>query len=887
MSSSLDRWTRMWSRLLRRSLRREVEDELDFHLEMLTRRYEAGGLEPEAARRAAEARFGDPARARRKAFTAERSRIRQHKRAMLMDNLRQDVRLAFRQLWRRPLFSAIALAMLALGIGANTAIFSVVYTVLLRPLPFPDADRIVQIWESRVEQGWDRTSVAPANFWDLREMSRAFEDLGAYRFSSANLTGLDYPERLNVGRVTSGFFGRVLGVRPALGRTFLPGEDQPEADTRIALLSSLFWQRRFGADPSVVGTHLTLDGESVTVVGVLPPGRPWLDYADLYLPLVRNPDDTRTSFELAVIGRLRPGVTPEAGQSDLTGVAQRLEETFPQDLAGIGIAVAPSSEWVADAQTRRALWILLGTVGFLLMIACVNLANLFLARATGRVRETAIRAAAGASRGRLVRQGLTESLVLSLLGAGLGLGLAAWGIDALVALAPTQISGLSEVTINRWILAFTLVVSVLTGIVTGLIPALQSSGGDAASTLRAGGQSIAGNRAQQRLRGALVAAEVALSLVLLVGSGLFVRSFGRLMTADRGFETQDRLVASVNLPATYSREESLAFTQGLLARVSALPPVISAAAVHIRPLAGGSTGLGFVRPDAPNPEGGTPWASWRLVTPGYFETLGVPILKGRDFNQDDLAFAGEGPLPILISQRIAELLWPGEDPIGRTITLWAGQSDTPGEVLGVVGDMRERGIDQGPTMAVYLPYVAPGWPPDIIVHSAGDPTSIVPALRSILSDMDASVPLSDIATLEDVVGQSVGGQRFLVVLVSLFAALALMLALAGVYGVQSYSVAQQTPEIGVRVAVGASRGQILRKVMAQAMGPALLGVALGLAGAYGLSRFVASLLFEVQPTDVPTYMTVAGALTLAAWLAAWLPARRATKVEPVIAFRTE
>jgi putative ABC transport system permease protein len=521
------------------------------------------------------------------------------------------------------------------------------------------------------------------------------------------------------------------------------------------------------------------------------------------------------------------------------------------------------------------------------MIACVNLANLFLARATGRIRETAIRAATGASRGRLIRQGLTEALVVSMLGAAIGLALAIWGVQALIAMAPGQIPGLSDLELNGWVLAFTLGAGVLTGVVTGLVPALQSSRGDAASTLRAGSQSIAGNRSQQRLRSGLVAVEIALSLILLVGSGLLIRSFGELLGAEKGFETENRLVATVNVPDTYGPEEQVDFNRSLLERVSALPPVINAAAVHIRPLAGGSTGLGFVRPDQPEPEGGTPWASWRLITPGYFETLGVPILRGRDFTPEDLGFSGDGPLQIIISQRIAEVLWPGEDPIGRIMTLWAGQTERPGEVLGVVGDMLERGIDAGPTFAVYLPYLAPGWPPDLVVHTAGDPSVVLPAIRSILEELDPNIPLSDVATLDEMVGQSVGGARFMTVLVSLFAALSLLLALAGVYGVQSYAVAQQTSEIGIRVAIGAKKSQILKKILLQAMRPALLGVAVGVVGAFALSRFMATLLFEVEASDPMTYVGVAGLLIVAALLSAWLPAVRATRVDPVIAFRAE
>jgi len=804
-----------------------------------------------------------------------------------MDTLRQDLRFAIRQLWKHPGFSAIALAMLALGIGANTAIFSVVQTVLLKPLPFPEPDRLVRIWESRVDRGWDRASVAPGNFWDFRDGNRVFEDLGAYRFSSANLTGGDYPMRLRAGRVTAGFFGKVLGVRPVLGRTFVEGEDEPGAENRVALLGNEFWRSQYGGERSVLGKTLSLDGESYTVVGVLPRGRPWLDYGDVYLPMVRDPAATRTSFEIAVVGRLRPGATIETGRRDLDGLARRLEETYPADLAGIGVTLGPSSEWVADPGTRRALLLLLGAVGLLLLIACVNLANLFLARATARVRETAVRSVAGASRGRLVRQALTESLVVSLAGAGLGLAAAIGGVHALAALAPDDLAGIADVRVNGWILAFALGVGVLTGVATGLAPALQAWRGDAAATFRAGGQTIAGNRAQNRLRAVLVGAEIALSLVLLVGAGLLVRSFKGLMTVERGFDTENRLIATVNLPGSYTVPAAAGLTRQLLERVSALPGVDRAAAIHIRPLADGSTGLGFVRPDEPSPEGGIPWASWRLITPGYFQTLGVPVLRGRDFEERDLTGGGGQP-PVLISRRVAEMLWPGEDAVGRIITLWAGQSDLAARVLGVVGDMRERGIEAGPTLAVYLPYVpSAAWPPDIVIHTTREPTAIVPEVRSILAALDPDVPLSDIATLEDMVGRSVGGQRFITLLASVFAALALVLALAGVYGVQAYTTARQTSEIGVRVALGARRGQILRRVILQAMRPALVGVAIGLGGAWAASRSMASLLFEVRPTDPVTYVGVAGALCVATLLAAWIPARRAARADPVAAFRTE
>jgi predicted permease len=885
----MDRWIQLWTSLSRRRLEREVLDELDFHLEMRTREYQARGLSPKAARRLAEERFGDVGRLKHEAVRTEWARVRKRERALYMDEFRQDLRYGFRQLWKRPGFSIIALAMLALGIGANTAIFSVVQTVLLRPLPFPQPQELLQLWESRVEQGWTRASFSPANFWDVRDMNRSFLDVGAYRWTQANLIGPEFPEQLRAGRVTAGFFGTILKVDPALGRTFLPEEGEAGSENRVALLSHDFWEGHFGGDASVLGTTITLDEDIYTVVGVLPSGEPWLDYGDVFLPMIRDPDAARGSFEVAVVGRLLPGVTVEAAVADLEGVARRLEELYPEIDAGMGISWGSSEEWVASDNLRRALWILLGAVGFLLMIACVNLANLLLAQASGRVRETAVRAAVGAGRGRLLRQALTESLLLSTLGAGLGLLLALWGLDLVRALDPGGIPRLDEVSINRWVLAFTLGAGILTGVVTGLVPAIHGSGTDAGDTLRGGGRSISGSRAQRRLRGALVATELALSLALLVGAGLLFRSFTEILSVNRGFQTENRLLTRISLPPSYGGPETTLFLQQFEERVRLLPPVREVAAVSSRPLSGGNTGLGFVRPDHPEPEGGIPWATWRLVTSGYFDAMGIPILRGRTFSPDDrLDPEAPGPLRVLVSQRFADLLWPGEDPIGKIATLWAGQDGRPGEVIGVAGDIRERGLDADPTLAVYLPfYGIGGWSPEFVVHTVGNPTAVVPALRSLLAELDPNLPLSDIQTLDEVVGASVAERRFVMALVGLFAALSLLLALAGVYGVQAYSVAQQTSEIGVRVALGSGQKRIIRRIVLQAMGPALLGIGVGLGTAVGLSRFLASLLFQVGASDPKTYLEVSGVLLAAVLLASWVPARRAAKVDPVIAFRSE
>jgi predicted permease len=888
MASALDRWMRIASRFTRGGLEREVDEELAFHLESLAARYESEGMTAADARRRALERFGDTRRAKREAMAVRGTERRREMRTQAVDDFRQDIRYAVRQLWKRPAFSSLALGMLALGIGANTGIFSVVYGVLLKPLPFPEAERLVQVWETRLDRGWGQTSVTPGNFWDLREMNGTFEDLGAYRGVSMNLTGPEFPERLSVGMATSGFFGRVLGVPPILGRDILEEEDDLGSEARGALLSHDFWRQRYGGDAAVLGKTLTLNGDSYVVVGVLPPGTPWLDYADLYLPMPRRTDDQRASFELPVVGRLKAGVTREAGLADLERIASTLAGLYPEADAGMGIRLEGSETWLTDSSTRRALWILLGAVGFLLLIACANLANLLLAQATGRSRETAIRAAVGASRGRLLRQGLTESVFLSLLGAGLGLAVAAVGLRGLRALDPGDIPRLAEVEINGWVLAFTLVAGVLTGVATGLVPALQARAVQAAAALRSGGAGAVGARGLKRLRDALVAVEVALSLTLLVGAGLLIRSFTGLLDVDTGFQVENRLVASVSLPQSYGPEETATFLRQFLDGVRSIPQIRDVGAVSTRPVTGESTGLGIVRPDDPNPEGGIPWATWRLVTPGYFAAMGLPLRRGRLFDETDVVReGGEAGADIVISERLAQLLWPGEDPIGRTALLWAGQEDRPGRVVGVVGDMRERGLDVDPTLAVYIPYYGIPWPPSFVVHTAGDPTAVVPALRAALAEVDPSLPLSRISTLEDLLGRSLAGRRFILALVGVFAALALLLAMAGVYGVQAYAVAVQTPEIGVRVALGASHAEVMGRIVRRAMRPAVLGIGVGLAGAFGLSRLMESLLFGVTASDPLSYGGAAGVLAATALLSCWLPARRALKVDPVIAVRAE
>jgi predicted permease len=800
----------------------------------------------------------------------------------------QDIRHGLRTLGRVPGLVVVAVVTLALGIGANTAIFSVIYSVLLKPLPFPHADRVVQAWMSFPERGIDRTSWSHGNFWDARDMVTAFDALGAVDFETLTLTGQGDPDQLDAVRVNSGFF-RALGVAPLAGRVLRAGEDDPGGNPNIAILSHRGWTRRFNQDAGIVGRTVMLDGVAHEVIGVLPAGTPFLDWADVFRPLVRTANAQRGSWEMFGLGRLKPGVTLEAARSDLQRVNRILAERHPDTNKGMSGNIAPLNDLVAGDNTRRALWVLLGAVAFLLLIACVNLTNLLLAKAAGRAREMALRAALGASRRRIVRLLVAESLVLSIAGAGVGVLLAVWSLGGLRATTNAWgIARLDEVEINGWILAFTTLVALTTGLLTGLVPALHAARGDLAPALREGERGVAGTPRQQRLRAVLVGAEVALTLALLVGAGLLLRSFSALLRVDRGFQTERRILVEVSLPLSYGENQgsrARQFVADFEQRLRGLPHVVSAAVVSGRPLSSGSTGMGIVAAERPDITRQIPWASWRLITRDYFKTMGVPLLRGRTFDEHDLI---EKPWRVIVSQRLAEQLWPGEDPVGRQALLWKGQGDRPAEVIGVVGDMRERGLSEPPTLAVYLPAYGAGMDNmHFAIHTTASKEAIVPMLRATLSNIDPQLPLANIQTLEEVVRESTAARRFTVLLLGAFAALALILALVGIYGVMAYSVSRQTAEIGVRMALGASPGSVLRLILLGGLRPVAVGMAVGLAASLVLSRFIASLLFGVTPRDPITYATVAVLLLATAVIACIVPARQALRIDVVSALRAE
>ncbi len=797
-----------------------------------------------------------------------------------------DIRHGLRTLRRVPGLVFVAVLTLALGIGANTAIFSVIYSVLLKPLVFPDSDRIVQIWMAFPERGLEQTSWSHGHFWDARDMVRSFEDLGAIDFGSANLTGVGDPQQLEAVRVNAGFF-RVLGVPPAAGRLLRPGEDAPGQNANVVILSHRFWTRQFGNDPAVVGRTLTLNGVGHEVIGILPAGTPFLDWADVFRPLVRTADAQRGSWEMAGIGRLKPGVTLEAARSDLQQVLTTLGQRYPDSSKGMSGSIGPLSDAVAGGNTRRALWVLLGAVGFLLLIACVNLTNLLLAKAASRTREIALRAALGAGRLRIVRLLVAESLVLSVAGAALGLLLAYWSLELLRTSNAWGISRLDEIEINGWILAFTTAVAVMTGILTGLVPALQAARTDLAPALREGERSVAGTPRQQRVRAVLIAAEVALTLALLVGAGLLLRSFSALLSVDRGFQTERRILVELNLPPSYTEKEGTRaeqFVQDFETRLRGLPNVMAVSTVSGRPMSSGSTGMGIVAAERPDVKE-IPWASWRLITRDYFKTMGVPLLKGRTFDERDII---SKPWRIIVSQRLADLLWPGEDAVGKQAILWRGQGDNRAEVIGVVGNIRERGLAQPPTLAVYLPsYGSSPGHMYFAIHTTMPKETLVPMVRATLSNLDPSLPLSNIQTLEEIVAASTASRRFTLILLGAFALLALVLALVGIYGVMSYSVSRQTAEIGVRIALGATNDRVLRLILLKGMKPVVVGIVVGLVAAFLLSSLIANLLFGVTARDPLTYVAVAALLALTATLACIVPARQALRVDVVSALRAE
>jgi putative ABC transport system permease protein len=889
---------RLRASLRRGKIEREMDAEMRFHLEMETAENVRRGMSEEEARRAALRSFGGVERTKESYRDIARFRY--------LEDFRQDLHYGARMLRTQPGFTVIAVLTLALGIGANSAVFSVVNAVLLRPLPYRDPDRIVTVGHYRAMFGAD--VVFGWDFLEWRDQAKVFEQIAAYFSGTADLTGSGEPARLGAGFVSADLFA-TLGVAPARGRAFTPDEEKP-GGAPVVILGHDLWQRRFGGDPQVIGRTLTLGGQSRTVIGIMPPGFQFPEDVDLWMPLAMNVSqelrhEPSTTSGLNVIARLKPGLTLEAARADLSVILERQQRAWAADpgyakdpnlYSDVQLRVVRLSERLVG-DVRLALLAQFGAVAFVLLIACANVASLLLARASARQKEMAIRAAVGAGRFRLVRQLLTESLLLSLAGASAGLLLATWGVKLLAPMNPGGIARIRESApfslMDGRVLAFTCAVAVLTGLLAGLFPALQASKTDVNETLKAQSTArsvVGGGRGTLP---ALMIAELALTLVLLVGAGLMIKSFLRLLSVPKGFNPDGVLTlvlspSSIKYP--WGSQQRRAYYQELLARVQALPGVHSASLTSFLPLAGMTLGMGLQQIEGRPPfePGKQPMTEINLISYDYFQTMGLQMRAGRPFTARD---ASEAPQVAIINETLARRFFPNENPIGRWLLPLHTKAKT---IVGVVGDTRHLGLDQEVEPEIYAPHLQePNYEMRLVVRAASSQTSqaslssLAAAIRTQARAQDPNEPINQVVTMDERLSDSVAARRFHMFLFGVFAAVALAIATVGIYGVISYAVSRRTREIGIRMALGAEPRDVLRMVVGQGIRFTLIGVALGVAAALGLTRVIQSLLFNVSATDPATFVSITLLLVIVALIASYIPARRATKVDPLIALRSE
>ena len=809
-----------------------------------------------------------------------------------MATLLQDVRYALRMLWKQPGFTAVAVLAVALGIGANTTIFSGVDALLLRPFSFPEPERVYFVWEQNPQSGSVRGSVAPANFFDLRSQVRSLEHLSAYNGASFNLSEGDQPERLE-GSVVSASIFKLVDARPALGRLFTQEEEEWGKD-KVVVLGHGLWQRRFGSDPRIVGRQLKLNGQAYEVVGVMPPKFSFPpNGGELWTPMSFTAEDAkvRGNHFLRVMGRLAPGVSTEQAGAELAGVARQLEGQYPDTNAGRNFGV---ESIIANFTRgpRPGLTVLLGAVGFVLLLACANVANLILVRAAARQKEIAIRLAMGASRARLVRQLLTESVVLALGGGALGVLLAVWGVALTSAAIPQSLAkylpGWENMGINPRALLFTLGVSVLTGLLFGLAPALQATRTNCNEALKDGGRTSA-THTHNRLRSLLVVSEITLSLILLIGAGLMIRSFMQLLRVDPGYDPSNVVVMNLALGGDKYEEPQprVDFYQQLMRRIAGVPGVVRAGAVNQLPLSRSNSSSAFtIEGRPPLPKGQETDADWRPVTPGYLETMNIPLRRGRLLSERD--DRRDAPRAVLINEALAERHFPGEDPLGRRLDFGDAQKEGYWEIVGIVGNIKHSSLDDPAYAEAYVAHAKSPWRGmAVVVRTTNDPVQIVSAVQTELLAIDRDQPAFDVRTMDRVVSESLAPQRVTMVMMGIFAVIALLLAAVGVYAVMSYAVTQRTHEIGVRLALGAQPADILRMVVRQGMALAGAGLALGLVASYFLTQGMSKVLYGVSASDPVTFAGISALLAVVAFAANYLPARRATKVDPMQALRYE
>ncbi|MDQ3744646.1 MAG: ABC transporter permease [Acidobacteriota bacterium] len=802
-----------------------------------------------------------------------------------MNSIWQDARFGFRMLWKRPGFTSVALLVLALGVGANTAIFSVVNAVLLRPLPYPGAERVVAFTGVNPPKGITSSNMSSPDFADWLAQQTSFEALSLYTAGSANLTGGDEPERVSAAGVTPDFF-RVVGVGAARGRALL-ADDAQAGHEAVAVIGHGLWVRRFGADPGIVGRRIEISGRSLEVVGVMPPGFDFPQRSEVWAALRLDPSkDQRDNRSFFVVGRLKDGATLERAQAEMDALTARLAQEYPVTNGGWGVRLQTLRDNLVG-QLRTTLFVLMAAVGLVLLIACANVANLLLARAASRRREVAVRLALGAGRMRIVRQMLTESVLLALTGGALGVGLSVWLKDLLVALAPAGTPRIDEVSTDARVLLFALGATLLTGLVFGLAPALQASRPDLGESLKEGGRGAADVRS--RMRSLLVIGEVALSLVLLVGAGLLLKSFARLQRVNPGFDSSNVLTLRLSLPSARYREprDKAEFYSKLIAGIEALPGVESAGATLSLPLGGSNYDVwhAFVPEGRALTPENSDNAAFSVVTPDYFRALRIPVLHGRAFTERD---DDSSTKVVIINEPLARKVFPGEDPLGKHLTIWRDEK-FPREIVGVVGEAKPQGLDADPKLQIYVPHRQDAsWGSlSLVVRARGDMGALTQPVRGEVRALDRELPVYDVKTMRQVVSDATAYQRVTAVLMAGFALAALLLAGVGLYGVVSYTVAQRTREFGIRVALGAQGRDILRLVLRQGGALVLAGVVAGVAGALAATRVLASLLYGVSATDATVFVLVPALLACVALIACLVPARRATRVDPMAALRHE
>jgi putative ABC transport system permease protein len=804
-----------------------------------------------------------------------------------MNTLLYDLRYGIRMLLKNPGFTFAALITLALGIASSTAIFSVIDGVLLRPLPYPDSEQITILHPTMRSTSEAGGASAPANYLDYAAQNDVFSFMAASRGEQASLSDGDQPERVRGTMATASFFP-LFGVSPILGRT-LQASDEQAGRSHVVVLSSELWARRYASDRNIIGREILLNDEPYTVVGVMPPNYQPDGYGELWIPsafgvptnTIRpnvDPRPIRGSNYLDVYARLKPGVTLEKARSEMDAISRRLENQYANDNKDTGIRVTPLHE-DAVGRLRPVLLLLFAAVGFLLFIGCANVANLLLARAATRSREISIRAAMGASRFRLIRQLLTESVMLAIIGGGLGALLAAWAIPLLMSMAPPGLQSFKEVGLNGQVLAFSLIVSVVTGILFGLVPALSSASGNPADALKQGERGSSGGGS--RRRAFLIATEVGLSLILLIGAGLMIKSFANLTKVAPGFNSDRLLIFSVGASAKADEDQQLQFYQQVVRSVATVPGVERVAAISRLPFSGGNSSRTFNRPGSTKEDR----ADIRIATPDYFQTMAIPLVRGRNFTEHDTKTSA---LVAIINEETAKQVFPGEDPIGQYVENFGPKSEKL-QVVGVVGNVRHLALETAPRPELYQPLGQGMWPlVNIAVRTSPEnPLTLLPAVQQAVWNVNKSVPLGNPRSMNDMIARTLLQKKFTMLLLSIFAGAALLLAAIGLYGVISYSVAQRTRELGIRIALGAQRSDVLRLILRQGMTLVAAGVVFGVAASLGLTRLIASLLYGISASDPITFFLLSLALVLVAFVACWLPARRASAVDPIVALHAE